>query len=122
MGMLGGQRCLAMATAICAIYRHYASRRYREIGLDSSAIALDRERLAFSSMGRKIEKVVPCFTDPVQLFIWIVPPCFSIIFCVIHRPSPVPKSAFVVKNGWKRLCMSCAAIPEPVSRMVTRNG
>src|SRR5579883_2283445 len=86
-------------------------------GLSAATFASSAFSLGLS--GRKIENTVPC-SSPLLLLKRIDPPCFSTIFRVIHSPRPVPTSALVVKNGWNRSPRCSGAMPEPVSRIVTR--
>src|SRR5204863_10073250 len=69
-------------------------------------------------MGSVNANVEPCPTlDCTE----ILPPCSSIIFFDIARPSPVPLLVLVIElsacwNCWKSLAWSAALIPGPVSR------
>ena len=76
----------------------------------------DRREDSGSEIGSKIVKVVPIPGSDSQE---IVPWCASIIFLVIHNPSPVP-SSFVVNNGVKMLERTSAGMPQPLSDRIMR--
>lgn len=62
-------------------------------------------------------KVVPL---PISLDANSLPPCFSMMFCEIDRPKPVPlPGSLVVKNGSNIFNRSLGAIPCPVSLTIT---
>ena len=71
--------------------------------------------------GRKTEKHVPPFSGCTLLRIRMDPPSRSAIPRATHRPSPVPVSPLVVKNGSKTRLALWAGIPQPLSARVTRS-
>jgi len=71
--------------------------------------------------GRKTEKQVPQLSGCTRLRIRMDPPSRSAISRATHRPSPVPFSPLVVKNGSKMRAVLWGAIPHPMSARVTRS-
>lgn len=62
----------------------------------------DYSQAAFGTWsGKKTEKQVPHVFSFLRLRTRIEPPSRSTILCAAHRPSPVPCSPLVVKNGSK---------------------
>lgn len=78
-------------------------------------IAIENGAGAFSGgpihIGREILKSVPLLPGRTLLRILMVPRWRSTIFLEIANPRPVPRSSFVVKNGWKILLACSAGIP-----------
>src|SRR5215471_17104027 len=70
--------------------------------------------------GRKTENTVQLLPGAVLLFTRIEPLCLSTMPLHSHKPSPVPTSFFVVKNGSKSSERTARGMPGPESAIVSR--
>lgn len=87
-------------------------------------ILLDAGRVCsatvLASVGRMTEKTAP-YTNPLWCSLRITDrDCLSTMFLHTHKPSPVPASFFVVKNGSNKRVRISVAIPGPSSPTVRR--
>src|SRR5438045_9645107 len=70
--------------------------------------------------GRKAENTVQLLPDSGLLFTRIEPWCLSTMPLHSHKPSPVPTSFLVVKNGSKISDRTAFGIPGPESPTLSR--
>ena len=82
-GRRGGRLILELILTVCYLHLLLVSPKSRETHL------LKGEK-PYPVAGRVKVKIAPLFPGAELFLAWMVPPCASIIFLEMNRPSPVP--------------------------------